>query len=75
LLGEKKALVLSCKHGISGFAARLSAAEAQSIANKPEVVSVFPDPVYQRHTTREEMVLFWLITGQGELQIISWNFQ
>jgi ATP-dependent phosphoenolpyruvate carboxykinase len=67
--------VLSCKHGISGFAARLSAAEAQSIANKPEVVSVFPDPVYQRHTTREEMVLFWLITGQGELQIISWNFQ
>ncbi|KAJ6684716.1 CO(2)-RESPONSE SECRETED PROTEASE [Salix purpurea] len=49
---RKNALVQSYEHGISGFAARLSAAEAQSIAKKPGVVSVFPDPVYQLHTTR-----------------------
>ncbi|XP_061968703.1 CO(2)-response secreted protease-like [Populus nigra] len=49
---RKNALVQSYVHGISGFAARLSAAEAQSIAKTPGVVSVFRDPVYQLHTTR-----------------------
>ncbi|KAJ6731099.1 CO(2)-RESPONSE SECRETED PROTEASE [Salix viminalis] len=34
---RKNALVQSYEHGISGFAARLSAAEAQSIAKKPGV--------------------------------------
>ena len=52
LARRKNALVQSYEHGISGFAARLSAAEAQSIAKNPGVVSVFPDPVYQLHTTR-----------------------
>jgi hypothetical protein len=52
LARRKNALVQSYVHGISGFAARLSATEAQSIAKTPGVVSVFRDPVYQLHTTR-----------------------
>ncbi|CAI9094544.1 OLC1v1030304C1 [Oldenlandia corymbosa var. corymbosa] len=40
------------RNAFSGFAARLSKEEAQLIAQRPEVVSVFPDRVYQLHTTR-----------------------
>ncbi|CAI0382814.1 unnamed protein product [Linum tenue] len=39
-------------HGLSGFAARLSAKEVESIAAQPGVVSVFPDSNLQLHTTR-----------------------
>ncbi|CAL5089949.1 unnamed protein product [Urochloa decumbens] len=45
-------VVRQYKHGFSGFAARLSEAEAAALRRKPGVVSVFPDPVYQLHTTR-----------------------
>ncbi|KAG7597683.1 Peptidase S8/S53 domain superfamily [Arabidopsis suecica] len=44
-------LVHTYKHGFSGFAARLTAEEAKVIAKKPGVVSVFPDPNFQLHTT------------------------
>ncbi|XP_051139552.1 CO(2)-response secreted protease-like [Andrographis paniculata] len=37
--------------GFSGFAAHLSDEEAKSIEQMPGVVSVFPDPVLQLHTT------------------------
>ncbi|XP_021668105.2 CO(2)-response secreted protease [Hevea brasiliensis] len=50
--GKKNAILRSYRHGFSGFAARLSEAEAQSIAQRPGVASVFPDPVFQLHTTR-----------------------
>nr|XP_016497907.1 PREDICTED: CO(2)-response secreted protease-like [Nicotiana tabacum] len=49
---RKNAVVLSYRNSFSGFAARLSDAEAQSIAQQPGVISVFPDPVFQLHTTR-----------------------
>ncbi|KAL9857085.1 CO(2)-response secreted protease [Arabidopsis thaliana] len=44
-------LLHTYKHGFSGFAARLTAEEAKVIAKKPGVVSVFPDPHFQLHTT------------------------
>lgn len=49
---RENALVHTYKHGFSGFAARISEEEARSIAQKPGVVSVFPDPLLQLHTTR-----------------------
>lgn len=42
----------SYQHGFSGFAARLSDAEAKRIGRRPGVVSVFRDPILQLHTTR-----------------------
>nr|KYP46309.1 Subtilisin-like protease [Cajanus cajan] len=52
LTRNEKALVRNYKHGFSGFAARLSKEEAESISQKPGVVSVFPDPILKLHTTR-----------------------
>ncbi|VFQ62468.1 unnamed protein product [Cuscuta campestris] len=52
LKGKTNALVHSYTNGFLGFAARLTEDEAQSIAREPEVVSVFPDPILQLHTTR-----------------------
>jgi len=49
---NEKALVHNYKYGFSGFAARLSKNEANSIAQQPGVVSVFPDPILKLHTTR-----------------------
>ncbi|XP_057975466.1 CO(2)-response secreted protease-like [Malania oleifera] len=49
---KRDAIVHNYKNGFSGFAARLSKTEAQSIAQQPGVVSVFPDPLLQLHTTR-----------------------
>ncbi|MBA0565772.1 hypothetical protein Golob_010632 [Gossypium lobatum] len=52
VLRKQDALIHNYKSGFSGFAAHLSAEEARSIAEKPGVVSVFPDPVLKLHTTR-----------------------
>ncbi|WCJ35063.1 Subtilisin-like serine endopeptidase family protein [Euphorbia peplus] len=48
---KNKSLVRSYRHGFSGFAARLTEEEAQSISKKAGVVSVFPDPLIKLHTT------------------------
>lgn len=48
---KKNAMVHKYNKGFNGFAARLSAEEARSIAHTPGVVSVFPDPIIQLHTT------------------------
>jgi hypothetical protein len=49
---KENALVHTYRHGFSGFAARMSEEDARSIAQKPGVVSVFPDPLLELHTTR-----------------------
>lgn len=49
---NKKSVVQSYSNGFSGFAARLSEEEAKSMAQRPGVVSVFPDPILKLHTTR-----------------------
>ncbi|BFG17595.1 hypothetical protein CerSpe_038690 [Prunus speciosa] len=49
---KANAVVHTYRHGFSGFAARLSEEEARSIAHKPGVVSVFPDPLLKLHTTQ-----------------------
>ncbi|KAK3007322.1 hypothetical protein RJ639_016738 [Escallonia herrerae] len=60
-------VVQSYKHGFSGFAARLSEEAAQTIAEKPGVVSVFPDPLLQLHTTRS-----WdFLNYQTDLEILN----
>lgn len=48
---KTNAVVHTYKHGFSGFAARLSEEEAHSIAKNAGVVSVFPDPLLNLHTT------------------------
>lgn len=49
---KRNAVVHNYRNGFSGFAARLTKTEAQDIARKPGVVSVFPDPLFKLHTTR-----------------------
>ncbi|XP_078441672.1 subtilase 1.3 [Wolffia australiana] len=45
-------IVYSYGHAFHGFAARLSAAEAAALEEVPGVAAVFPETVYQLHTTR-----------------------
>ncbi|PKI75168.1 CO(2)-response secreted protease-like [Punica granatum] len=49
---KDNAVVHSYWRSFSGFAAHLSMKEARLIAQKPGVVSVFPDRLLQLHTTR-----------------------
>ncbi|KAI5642000.1 hypothetical protein M9H77_00197 [Catharanthus roseus] len=49
---EEERVIHRYRNGFSGFAARLSEEEAKSIAERPGVVSVFPDPILKLQTTR-----------------------
>ncbi|XP_076927053.1 CO(2)-response secreted protease-like [Bidens hawaiensis] len=53
-LEERKsnAVLHNYQNSFLGFAAHLTKTEADDIAQRPGVVSVFPDPVLQLHTTR-----------------------
>ncbi|KAH9625467.1 hypothetical protein KSS87_008130 [Heliosperma pusillum] len=68
---NKNAITERYKNGFAGFAAKLTESEAIEFAKHPGVVSVFPEPILQLHTTRswdflkEETSL--LITSQPHL--------
>ncbi|CAI9116986.1 OLC1v1018290C1 [Oldenlandia corymbosa var. corymbosa] len=47
----KDRVIHTYNYGFSGFAAQLTKEEAESIAQRPEVISVIPDRVHQLHTT------------------------
>ncbi|KAL5567663.1 hypothetical protein UlMin_024238 [Ulmus minor] len=47
-----KAMVYSYKHGFSGFAAKLTEAQAQEISELPGVALVIPNHLYKVQTTR-----------------------
>ncbi|KAI5642399.1 hypothetical protein M9H77_00613 [Catharanthus roseus] len=49
---EEERVIHRYRNGFSGFAARLSEEEAKSIAERPGVVSVFPDLILKLQTTR-----------------------
>ncbi|XP_058085389.1 subtilisin-like protease SBT3.6 [Magnolia sinica] len=56
VLGSKEAasdsLIYSYRHGFSGFAAKLTESQAQTIAEFPGVVHVMPNRLHKPHTTR-----------------------
>ncbi|XP_027353718.1 CO(2)-response secreted protease-like [Abrus precatorius] len=49
---ERIALIHHFNHAFSGFSAMLTESEASALSGHPGVVSVFPDPVLEMHTTR-----------------------
>ncbi|XP_054791108.1 CO(2)-response secreted protease-like [Prosopis cineraria] len=49
---ERIALIHHYSHAFSGFSAMLTESEASALSEHHGVVSVFPDPVLQLHTTR-----------------------
>ncbi|CAN4089461.1 unnamed protein product [Withania somnifera] len=48
----RESIIYSYKYGFSGFAAKLTEAQAKRIAELPDVVHVVPNHFYQLHTTR-----------------------
>ncbi|CAA0812440.1 CO(2)-response secreted protease [Striga hermonthica] len=72
LKARKKDSVLQIyRNGFLGFAARLSEAEAKSMEESPGVVSVFPDPILQLHTTRSWDFLKYQTALKTDANIIS----
>ncbi|GFP93434.1 co(2)-response secreted protease [Phtheirospermum japonicum] len=49
---ERKVLLNSYDHAFKGFSAMLTENEASALSGYDEVVSVFPDPILNLHTTR-----------------------
>ncbi|KAI4332873.1 hypothetical protein L6164_017748 [Bauhinia variegata] len=49
---ERIALIHHYSHALSGFSAMLTESEASALSGHDGVVSVFPDPILQLHTTR-----------------------
>ncbi|XP_057827195.1 CO(2)-response secreted protease [Cryptomeria japonica] len=48
----EESLVNSYTYAFTGFSAKLSSQQASALADKPGVVSVFPDPILELHTTQ-----------------------
>ncbi|XP_077247671.1 CO(2)-response secreted protease-like [Tasmannia lanceolata] len=49
---ERLSLIHSYSHAFNGFSAMLTEKEAAILSGHPGIVSVFPDPILQLHTTR-----------------------
>ncbi|KAJ6670662.1 SUBTILISIN-LIKE PROTEASE SBT4.5 [Salix viminalis] len=63
---SENVLVRSYKRSFNGFSAKLTSEEAQKLASKKEVVSIFPSTTLQLQTTRSWDFMGFNVTGNGK---------
>ncbi|KAJ6895542.1 hypothetical protein NC651_021911 [Populus alba x Populus x berolinensis] len=63
---SENVLVRSYKRSFNGFSAKLTSEEAQKLASKKEVVSIFPSTTLQLQTTRSWDFMGFNVTASGK---------
>ncbi|XP_071708045.1 subtilisin-like protease [Rutidosis leptorrhynchoides] len=76
---DKPTMVFSYRHAVTGFAAKMSQAQATAMANLSGVLNVWPESIYHLHTTRSPEFLglrtspngLWTHSNKGKGVIIG----